>query len=125
MPRFIVDKDEKTSLESSAIIHERAGAVYSQAGYTVDEKGHIVGVNADSGKPDPNAQKTERYAIPEQRLDGKWVIPHPEQMPAAGYVVDEETGLTLVEHIMAGFVDPVIEEYDPSWFPPPELPVMP
>src|SRR3954463_5664337 len=123
MARFIIDKDEKTSLESSAIIHERAGAVHSQAGYTVDEKGHIVGVNAASGKPDPNAQKTERYAIPEQRLDGKWVIPHPEQMPSAGYVIPgTEPPVIMVDYLMAGLKAPVIEEYDPSWFPPPVMP---
>jgi hypothetical protein len=125
MARYIVDNDEKSSQASSAIVEDRSRPVYQDAGYEIDANGHIIGVNAATGESDHDAQRTEQYALPQQRLDGKWVIPHPEQMPAAGYVVDMGTGLTLVEHIMAGFVDPVIEEYDPSWFPPPELPVMP
>lgn len=121
MPRYIVNDTEPESVASSATIHERSQPVYSQAGYQVDEDGYIVGNNVATGDPDPNAQRTEQYAIPQQRLDGKWVIPHPEEMPSASYVIpDTDPPVMLVDHLMAGFTDPVIEEYDPSWFPPPE-----
>jgi hypothetical protein len=34
-----------------------------------------VGVNAKTGLPDPSAQVTERWAIPQQIADGRWVFP--------------------------------------------------
>lgn len=37
-----------------------------------------VGVNAKTGKPDPNATGTERWAIPQQIADGRWVFPSPD-----------------------------------------------
>lgn len=120
MPRFIVNDTEQESIDSSNIIDERARPIYSQAGYEIDENGHIVGVNVGTGQSDPDAQRTERYAIPQQRLDGKWIIPHPEQMPSAQYVIPgTEPPVVLVDHLMAGLTDPVIEEYSSDWFPPP------
>ena len=35
----------------------------------------LVGVNAKTGLPDPSAQATERWAIPQQIADGRWVFP--------------------------------------------------
>jgi hypothetical protein len=35
----------------------------------------LVGVNASTGELSPTSQRTERWAVPEQRLDGKWVFP--------------------------------------------------
>lgn len=37
-----------------------------------------VGVNAKTGLPAPDAQATERWAIPQQITDGRWVIPSPD-----------------------------------------------
>ena len=34
-----------------------------------------VGVNAKTGLPAPEAQATERWAIPQQIADGRWVFP--------------------------------------------------
>jgi len=34
-----------------------------------------VGVNAKTGQPEPDKQVTERWAIPQQILDGRWVFP--------------------------------------------------
>lgn len=34
-----------------------------------------VGVNAKTGLPAPEAQATERWAIPQQITDGRWVFP--------------------------------------------------
>jgi hypothetical protein len=47
----------------------------------------IVGVNAKTGLPALNKCKTIRWAIPQERLDGKWVFPY------------------------------VKEEYNKNWFP--------
>ena len=37
-----------------------------------------VGVNAATGLPDPTAQGTERWAIPQQIVDGRWVFQSPD-----------------------------------------------
>ena len=37
-----------------------------------------VGVNAKTGLPALQAQVTERWAIPQQIVDGRWVIPSPD-----------------------------------------------
>ena len=34
-----------------------------------------VGVNAKTGQPEPDKQVTERWAIPQQIQDGRWVFP--------------------------------------------------
>ena len=38
-----------------------------------------VGVNAKTGLPAPDAQVTERWAIPQQIADGRWVFPSPDE----------------------------------------------
>jgi hypothetical protein len=37
-----------------------------------------VGVNAKTGQPEPDKQVTERWAIPQQISDGRWVFPSPD-----------------------------------------------
>ena len=37
-----------------------------------------IGINAATGQPDHNAQATERWAIPQQIADGRWVFPSPD-----------------------------------------------
>ena len=37
-----------------------------------------VGVNAKTGQPAPEAQATERWAVPQQIQDGRWVFPSPD-----------------------------------------------
>ena len=37
-----------------------------------------IGVNAKTGLPAPDAQATERWAIPQQIVDGRWVFPSPD-----------------------------------------------
>lgn len=37
-----------------------------------------VGVNAKTGLPAPEAQATERWAVPQQIADGRWVFPSPD-----------------------------------------------
>jgi hypothetical protein len=37
-----------------------------------------VGTNAKTGQPAPDAQVTERWAIPQQVQDGRWVFVSPD-----------------------------------------------
>lgn len=37
-----------------------------------------VGVNAKTGQPEPEKQVTERWAIPQQIQDGRWVFVSPD-----------------------------------------------
>lgn len=37
-----------------------------------------VGLNAKTGQPAPDAQVTERWAIPQQITDGHWVFQSPD-----------------------------------------------
>lgn len=37
-----------------------------------------VGINAKTGLPAPDAQVTERWAIPQQINDGRWVFQSPD-----------------------------------------------
>ena len=37
-----------------------------------------VGTNAKTGEPEPQKQATERWAIPQQIVDGRWVFPSPD-----------------------------------------------
>ena len=61
--------------EATAIAAE---AMICQLGQTP-----VTGINAATGLPEPTKQKTERWAIPRQRLDGKWVFQRvPEAMRA-------------------------------------------
>ena len=70
----------------------------------------IIGVNAATGQSEPNAAKTERWAIPKQRLDGKWVFPYVGDELVAQYPED------VVNYFRDNFPH-VKEEYDESWFP--------
>jgi hypothetical protein len=38
-----------------------------------------VGVNAKTGQTEPDKQVTERWAIPQQIVDGRWVFPSPDE----------------------------------------------
>ena len=46
-----------------------------------------VGVNAKTGQPAPDKQATERWAIPKQIQDGRWVFVSPDEEG-----VEAETG---------------------------------
>jgi hypothetical protein len=38
-----------------------------------------VGFNAKTGEPEPDKQGAERWAEPYQILDGRWIIPSPDE----------------------------------------------
>ncbi len=70
----------------------------------------ITGVR--NGKPDPDAQKTVRWADrPVQRLDGKWVFPRIPEARLDQFGVSQQ----LRQQILNLF-KPVIEERQPGQF---------
>ena len=70
----------------------------------------IVGINALTGQPEPNKQKTERWAIPMQRLDGKWVFPYVGDERISEYPTD------VKDQFNSTFTY-TLEEYSSDWFP--------
>jgi hypothetical protein len=70
----------------------------------------IVGVNAKTGLPEPNKAKTERWAVPQERLDGKWVFPIIPDAIASQYPAEVASAFNT------NFPN-TREEYDQAWFP--------
>ena len=71
----------------------------------------IVGINAATGLPEPEKQKTERWAIPQQRLDGKWVFPVVPKTITDNYPQSVRDGFNLA-------FPNIIETYSETWFNP-------
>jgi hypothetical protein len=59
-----------------------------------------VGINAKTGLPAPDAQVTERWAIPQQITDGRWVFPSPDDIG-----VEAQADWWPVEIISQGMVE--------------------
>ena len=99
---YYVFEDEATAIASEAMI--------CQIGQTP-----IVGINAATGQPEPTKAKTERWAIPQQRLDGKWVFPVvPEKMRQNIPVEQQQAWSVAFPH--------KIETSTDEWWPtPPEI----
>jgi hypothetical protein len=96
MIEYYVFNDEQTAIAAESMI--------CQLGQTP-----ITGINAATGLPEPTKQKTERWAIPQQRLDGKWVFQRvPESMRANIPEEQQQAFNTNYPHI--------IETYNPEWF---------
>ena len=98
---YYVFEDEQTAINAEATISQIAGAPR-------------VGYNALTGLPEPDKCKTERWAIPQQRLDGKWVFP---KVPTE--LLEQYSDDTINQFNQA--FPYVFEEYDASWFPSPEI----
>jgi len=60
------------------VFNTEAEAVADEAQIAHDIGCIKVGVNAKTGLPAPDAQATERWAIPQQINDGRWVFPSPD-----------------------------------------------
>jgi len=60
--KYLVFNTEAEAFTAEALIAEEIGCV-------------VIGVNAATGLPDPTAQMTEQWAIPQQIVDGRWVFP--------------------------------------------------
>lgn len=61
------------------IFNTEAEAIAAEAQVAADIGCVKVGVNAKTGQPAPDAQLTERWAIPQQIVDGRWVFPSPDE----------------------------------------------
>lgn len=97
MALYYVFNDEATAIGAEAYICQVAGTP-------------LVGVNAKTGQPEPNKAKTERWAIPQQRVDGKWVFPVVPDAIASKYPPEIATAFNTN-------YPNVKEEHDPAWFP--------
>lgn len=60
------------------VFNTEAEAIAAEAQVAADIGCVKVGTNAATGLPDPTAQATERWAIPQQITDGRWVFPSPD-----------------------------------------------
>ena len=69
-----------------------------------------IGHNAKTGKLEPNKAKTERWAVPKERLDGKWVF------SVIPYEIAIKYPPEVSEYFNTTFPN-VKEEYISSWFP--------
>lgn len=70
----------------------------------------ITGNRSSDGSPQPDKQKTERWAIPRERLDGKWVFPRVPEIVRNTY--SEST----LDSFNTNFPH-VIEIHNSDWFP--------
>ena len=62
------------------VFNTEAEAIAAEAQVAADIGCIKVGVNAKTGQPAPEAQATERWAIPQQIADGRWVFPSPDNV---------------------------------------------
>lgn len=60
------------------VFDTEAAAIAAEAQIAHDIGCIKIGVNAKTGLPAPDAQATERWAIPQQIADGRWVFPSPD-----------------------------------------------
>ena len=68
-----------------------------------------TGQNAKTGTPEPGKQKAERWAIPKQRQDGKWIF---QRIP-------EAIRNQYPESVRNNFINNyphAVEEYSEDWF---------
>lgn len=63
--KYRVFATEQEAIEAETLIAQQIGCVK-------------VGVNAKTGLPEPDKQVTERWAVPQQIQDGRWVFPSPD-----------------------------------------------
>jgi hypothetical protein len=60
------------------VFNTEAEAIAAEAVVAHDIGCAKVGTNAKTGLPDPTAQVTERWAVPQQISDGRWVFASPD-----------------------------------------------
>lgn len=114
--RALVFDSEGEARVAEDSISVRARELFSARGYQIDEQGCVIGKNAATGEDMPDQQRTERWAVPQQRADGKWIVPHPEQHTSADVVIDPN-GTTVVQYVMQDCAGAVIEDVATDWFP--------
>ena len=63
--KYRVFETEQEALEAESIIAQSIGCIK-------------IGTNAKTGQPEPEKTGTERWAIPQQIQDGRWVFVSPD-----------------------------------------------
>jgi len=112
MARYYVLPPRINALTAAEKFKQRLYEAFARLGYTVDADG-VIGMR--DGVPDPTASRTAAWDVPRQRLDGVWVIRHPEASPAAQLVLS--SGETLVNWLTQDATQFPIEEEQASWWP--------
>lgn len=69
-------------------------------------------VKNDQGVRDETGE-TVRWSVPRERLDGKWVMPHPEKSILRS---DMKDGQTIEARCMNKMAFRNIEDFSPDWF---------
>lgn len=115
MTRYLVFDSQADAQSACDSIDTQGRLVYHNAGYTVDDNGDIVGKR--DGEDNPQVVTTT-WDIPRQRLDGKWLVSHPETFVLAAYEVS--SGVTVEQFVLQGITAP-IEEWQAAWWPYPSV----
>ncbi len=84
-------------------------AIQAEAQISILGNAPIKGRNAKTGEL-VDIGETTRWAIPEQRLDGKWVFPKVNDELLAQYSSD------IINEFNNAFPN-TLEEYNKTWFP--------
>jgi hypothetical protein len=111
--RWLVFNTQGQANAANTVFTNRMLQAYAKLGYTVQGNG-VIGRNV-SGSNKPQAQKTTNFAVPIRRLDGKWLIRHPETHPIANEVVEGVE--TWQQYILRDNPSTTIEEEQSSWWP--------
>lgn len=121
--RFFVFNDQTSAQVATDAIAARGRELFAQFGYGVDAGGNIIGKRASDGVLQPDAQHTTTWDVPRQRLDGKWILLHPENQTRSTVIVDAQ-GTLASEYVTQDLVGLLIES-DPlngTWSPLPTIP---
>lgn len=113
--RFYVHDTEADAQATAEAIDQRAREVFAAQGYTIREDGAVIGKRGGVDNPEG---VTRTWDIPRQRLDGKWLLLHPEEHPSA--TIELAPGLTVLAYVTQDVTAPV-ENEDAAWFPEPEV----
>ena len=92
------------------VFDTEAEAIAAEAQISIIGNAPVLGRNAATGKIETEKGKTLRWAIPQQRLDGKWVFPYMGDERLAQFPQDTIDGFNSVFNY-------VFEEYQSDWFP--------
>lgn len=109
--RYLIYNSEALAQAATTAIFNTAMQLYTAEGRAVDTDGLVGTVN---GVDAPDKSHTSRWDKPVQRLDGKWIISHPENHPAAEFILPNEA--TALSVIMAQLGAVVEEERSDAWF---------
>lgn len=113
MPRFLVFASQAEAQAAVDAIDESGRAIYAARGYAISEGGSIVCRRLSDGASVPESQGIDTWDVPRQRLDGKWIISHPENHNSGSILIN---GVPASDVVMTGVTPDSIEEFSLAWF---------